>query len=81
MTPKQWSCPKHGAGSFGFAFLCSHLASETGSGFNTVEDDQDELRPPALCDACEAKRMRSGGFQSQRVCGACYDEVKAKNVC
>jgi hypothetical protein len=80
MATIQWSCRKHGAGSFGFAFLCSHLASETGTGFNTVADDEHELRPPALCDACETERRRSGGFHSQRVCGACYDEIKEQYV-
>ena len=80
MATIQWSCRKHGAGSFGFAFLCSHLASQTGTGFHTVVDDEGELRPPALCDACETERRSSGGFQSQRVCGACYDEMRAENV-
>jgi hypothetical protein len=75
----EWSCPKHGTYSFGFAFLCSHLASGAGIGFHTVPDDENEneLRPPALCDSCEAERQRSGGFQSSRIGGACYDEVKA----
>ena len=76
----DWNCPKHGTDSFGFAFLCSHLASGTGTGFNTVPDDENELRPPALCDACEAERSHSGGFHSSRVCGVCYDEIKAQGL-
>jgi hypothetical protein len=76
----EWISPKHGSDSFGFAFLCSHLASRVGTGFHVVPDDEheNEPRPPALCDACEAARRSSGGFQSSRVCGACYDEVKAE---
>jgi hypothetical protein len=70
----------HGIGSFGFAFVCSHLASATGAGFNAVADDAHERRPAALCDACEAERRCSGGFQAQRVCGVCYDEIKAKYI-
>ena len=76
----EWSCPKHGTESFGFAFLCSHLAAGVGTGFHVVPDDEGELRPPALCDACETKRQRSGGFESSRVCAACYDEIKAERT-
>lgn len=47
MVTVEWNCSKHGSGSFGFAFLCSHLASGTGTGFNTlVDDDENESRPP-----------------------------------
>jgi hypothetical protein len=78
----EWSCSKHGADSFGFAFLCSHLASGTGTGFNSVPDavDENESRPPAICDACEAERNCSGAYRSSRVCAVCYDEVKAHYV-
>jgi len=81
MATVQWSCPKHGQDSLGFAFRCSHLASGSGVGFNLAPDpDEDEERPPALCDACEAERKRSGGFHTSRVCAACYDEIKAKRM-
>lgn len=47
MVTVEWNCSKHGSGSFGFAFLCSHLAFGTGTGFNTlVDDDENESRPP-----------------------------------
>src|ERR1039457_1551690 len=80
MTNVEWSCPKHGTGRFGFAFLCSHLASGTGTGFNIVPDanEQTESRPPAICDACEVDRKRHGGYNSSRVCAVCYDEIKAR---
>jgi hypothetical protein len=76
----EWTCPKHGTDSFGFAFLCSHLASGTGTGFHVFRDVENESRPPALCDACETDRRHSDGFQSSRVCGACYDEIKAERL-
>jgi len=82
MEAVQWSCPKHGVASFGFAFLCAHLASGTGTGFHVVLDpeDEDEVRPPALCDVCKAERERSGAYHTSRVCGACYDEIKAQSA-
>jgi len=78
----EWSCSKHGSVSFGFAFLCSHLASGAGTGFNLVPDgdDENELRPPAICDACDLERSRSGGYGSSRVCGICYDEIEARQA-
>ena len=78
----EWRCPKHESSSFGFAFLCAHLASGTGAGFHQVldEDGENEPRPPALCDNCEQERKRSGAYQSSRVCAACYDEVKAQRT-
>ena len=80
MENMHFSCPKHAPGSYGFAFLCAHLASGTGSGFNPVHDvdEEDEPRPPVLCDICKIERERTGGYQSSRVCAACYDEIKAK---
>jgi hypothetical protein len=79
MATVEWSCLKHGETSFGFAFICSRLASGTGTGFNTAPEpnDEEESRPPALCDACEIERKRSGAYHTARVCGACYDEIKA----
>jgi len=63
----EWICPSHGTDSFGFAFLCSHLASGVGTGLHSVPDDENELWPAALCDEWETERQRSGGFQSSRV--------------
>jgi hypothetical protein len=82
MTPVDLSCPKHGESPFGFAFLCSHLASGKGTGFNEVPDVDEayESRPLAICDACEAERKRHGGYSSSRVCAVCYDEIKAQCV-
>lgn len=82
MAPDEWSCPKHGTDTFGFALLCSHLASGSGTGFNAVPDvhDENESRPLAICDACEMERERSGSYRSSRVCAVCYDEIKAKHV-
>ena len=78
----EWDCPKHGSSSFGFAFLCAHLAAGIGTGFHPVPDpdEEDEARPPALCDACEVRRMHSGAYQSSRVCAMCYDEIKAQRA-
>lgn len=77
---KEWSCAKHGSDSFGFAFLCAHLSSGRGSGFNTDprgSESDDKSRPPAWCDECEAERQRNGAYHTARVCGACYDEIRA----
>jgi hypothetical protein len=78
----QWSCPKHGSGPFGFAFVCTHLALGAGPGFNPVPDseEENESRSPALCDACEVERTRTGGYESSRGCAACYDEIKAQHI-
>ena len=58
----QRSCPKHGSDSFGFAFVCTHLASRTRTGFNLVpdSDEENESRPSALCDVCGVERKRTG---------------------
>ena len=78
----EWNCQKHGSGSFGFAFVCSHLGSRTGTGFNLVpdSDEENESRPPAVCDTCEIERKRTGGYQSSLVCAACYDEIKGHHI-
>jgi hypothetical protein len=78
----QRSCPKHGSDSFGFAFVCTHLASRTRTGFNLVpdSDEENESRPSALCDVCGVERKRTGGYQSSRVCAVCYDEIKGRHI-
>ena len=77
---ENWNCPKHGSTDFGFAFLCEHLLTGSGVGFNVAEDDEkDEPRPPALCDDCEEKSRAGGGHRISRICGVCYHEIRQQN--
>ncbi len=77
-------CRTHGA-SFP-TYLCTHLFSETGQGFN-VADDPGNPRPDAWCDRCEAVLLREGGWTEAAeafadvglACGTCYDRMEANN--
>jgi hypothetical protein len=79
-------CARHGDNRE--AFMCKHLLEGFDQGFFYDSADRNSPYPDAWCRACERVRSESGGdFESpyaratfKLVCGACYEEIKAKNV-
>ena len=71
------------------AFVCQHLISGTGLGFNWAIDpnEPDLVWPDAWCDACEEVRRREGewndrseGFAGIKpVCAGCYEQARERN--
>jgi hypothetical protein len=68
--------------------MCKHLLHGRGLGFFCdVEGDPFNPYPDAWCSECERVRDESGEFADEYaratfklVCGACYEEIKAKNI-
>jgi hypothetical protein len=66
--------------------VCGHLFREQGRGFHT-SGETDTPRPDAWCDACEAVRLREGGWTAAAeelagitvACGTCYDIIEENN--
>ncbi len=65
-------------------FVCVHLTQSEGIGFNA--GDGDSLRPDAWCDECDRLLVGRSGWEEVEkeppikvVCGACYDEFRARN--
>ena len=61
-----------------------------GRGFNPGFDEEqpEDLRPDAWCDACEALRERAGGWDDETTpeaeislaCAGCYDEIRRRET-
>jgi len=78
-------CDRHGDNTE--AFMCKHLLHERGLGFFCDEEDSLNPYPDAWCSDCDKVRGESGEFADEYarttfrlVCGACYEEIKAKNI-
>jgi hypothetical protein len=78
-------CSRHGDNRE--AFMCKHLLQGAGLGFFYDVDDPANPYPDAWCPVCEQSRDESGEFPSEYaranfklVCGACYEEIKQKNI-
>ena len=80
-------CARHGSGEA--TYVCQHLVSGEGSGFNYAygEEDPDELWPGAWCDACERVLDAEGGWNDRSeafahirlLCDGCYQTVRERN--
>ena len=78
-------CARHGDNRE--AFMCEHLLLGTRLGFFFDADDTSNPYPDAWCSKCEHIRAQAGDFSDdyalatfKLVCGACYEEIKAKNI-
>ena len=78
-------CAQHGDNRE--AFMCKHLLHGTGLGFHFDTDDLTNPFPDAWCPDGERVKGASKQFDSdyaratfKLVCGACYQEIKARNV-
>jgi hypothetical protein len=67
--------------------MCQHLLRGSVLGFFFDADDISNPYPDAWCSFCEKVRGESGEFSSEYaratfklVCGACYEEIKARNI-
>lgn len=67
--------------------MCEHLLHGTALGFFYDVDDLGNPFPDAWCSKCERVRGESANFSDEYalatfnlVCGACYEEIKAKNT-
>ena len=67
--------------------MCKHLLHGSELGFFYDVDDVSNPYPDAWCSQCERVRGESGEFTDEYaratialVCGACYEELKAKNI-
>ena len=79
-------CGRHGDNRE--AFMCKHLLEGAGQGFFSDTEDASNPYPDAWCSECERVLGESREFDSdyaratfKLVCGACYEEIKAKHVC
>jgi hypothetical protein len=80
-------CARHGSREA--TYVCQHLVSGEGTGFNYAygDEDPDELWPGAWCDACERVldaegewNARSEAFARIRLlCDGCYQTVRERN--
>ena len=73
------------------AFVCDHLLHGTQQGF-FASDEPENPYPDAWCCACDQIRLAHGGADGEwnekseallkirLVCGACYEEIKARNI-
>lgn len=84
-TYRTIHCDRHGDNRE--AFMCQHLLEGSGLGFFTDVDDVSNPHPDAWCSICEKEREESGQFTDayalatfKLVCGACYEEIKQKNI-
>lgn len=83
-------CAHHGVQQA--TFVCQHLANSLSTGRRVgffCAEGGDNLRPDAWCEACEEKRLSTGGDWSDEsesfagitlICGACYDQARALNT-
>jgi len=78
-------CARHGDNRE--AFICKHLLEGAGLLFFWDVDDVSNPYPDAWCSRCESERDESGMFPDdyarsviKLVCGACYEEIKAKHI-
>ena len=85
VTVRTVHCQQHGDNRE--AFMCEHLLRGRGLGFCWDIEDTSNPYPDAWCPGCEQMRGPTGDFDSdyaratfRLVCGACYEEIKAKNV-
>lgn len=77
-------CGEHGPQQE--TFTCEHLVSGSGLGFN-YNEEADNPRPDAWCDACEEIRRQSDGWNEESeskikivlLCGKCYDATRERN--
>jgi hypothetical protein len=67
--------------------MCEHLLRGIRLGFFSDADEPSNPHPDAWCSSCEQIRGKSGEFSDDYalatfkiVCGACYEEIKARNV-
>ena len=84
-TYRTSNCARHGDNRE--AFMCEHLLQGTRLGFFSDTDDPSNPYPDAWCPSCERVKGEPGEFDSdyaretfKLVCGACYEEIKAKNI-
>ena len=84
-NPRTVHCDRHGDNRE--AFMCKHLLHGTGLGFFYDVADPSNPYPDGWCSQCEKVRDESGEFSGEYfrgtfklVCGACYEEIKAKNI-
>jgi hypothetical protein len=86
MLPRIVSCPQHGMQGVGLA--CQHIVTAYREQKSSVgfywSDDQDQARPDAWCDACEAALVKNewseawhqaAGFEI--ICALCWDDAKS----
>ena len=81
-------CPRHGERRP--AFICRHLQFGRGIGFHQPAGDVDPDQPfqNAWCDACEAVRVREGGWNDVSeghagilaICEGCLEEIRERNT-
>ena len=78
-------CGRHGDNRE--AFMCKHLLEGSNLGFFWDTDDASNPYPDAWCSECErvlgeSKEFDDGYARSviELVCGACYEEIKARHV-
>ncbi|CAH9062704.1 hypothetical protein PSECIP111854_03067 [Pseudoalteromonas sp. CIP111854] len=81
------NCDTHGNSNA--TFICQHLASGEGLGFNLGydPDNPDELCPDAWCNKCEEVLDTEGEWNDKSeafadikvMCEHCYEEIRDKN--
>jgi hypothetical protein len=86
-TERFVPCEAHGKGTA--AFVCQHLFSESGLGFNwgRSAEEPDAPCPDAWCDACESSLQQEGEWSERAmaeanikvVCNLCYEEIRERN--
>lgn len=85
-TSKRVTCEDHGETYA--TFVCAHVAHGSGQGFNVGRED--DPRPDAWCDACDARLAANGWEWSDEIeavaevtmiCSECYDRARARNLC
>jgi hypothetical protein len=84
---EQVACERHGKCQT--AFVCQHLFSGSGLGFNWAEDPEnpDGQCPDAWCDACEVVLQEEGEWTERAmaladikvVCALCYENLRERN--
>jgi hypothetical protein len=87
MLPRLVNCTQHGMQGVGLA--CRHIIAAARTEKMSVgffwSDDQDQARPDAWCDACEADLVKSDWSEAwhqaagfEMVCALCWDAAKVK---
>jgi hypothetical protein len=81
------TCEAHGDGQA--AFVCQHLLSGSGLGFNWAEDSEnpDAHCPDARCDTCNTALEAAGAWTESAmalaniklVCDLCYEQLRERN--
>jgi hypothetical protein len=86
--PRRIHCDSHGAQRP--TFVCRHLVSGVGLGFNEPCGPQDEDasdEQAAWCDHCEEARLAGGGWTAKSeaeagislICALCFEASRARN--